>query len=89
MLRCKNIAVHICVITNHLPTKIYILSYNSDLFWNHTWQSAPWRPLHTKNTEVILSVFVYRLFHEDFYLHSSGPDEQREIFIKQLVDKHR
>ena len=40
-------------------------SYNSDLFWNHTWKSAQWRALCTKITDVNLSVFVYRLFHED------------------------
>ena len=39
---------------------------NSDLFWNYTWQSAQWKALCTKITEVNLSVFVYRLLHEDF-----------------------
>ena len=42
------------------------ITYNSDIFWNNTWLSAQWRALCTKVTEVNLSVFVYRLFHEDF-----------------------
>ena len=37
--------------------------YNSDLFWNHTWQSAQWRALCTEITEVNLSAVVYRLLH--------------------------
>ena len=41
-------------------------AYNSDLYWNHTWWSAQWRALRTKITEVNLSLFIYRLFHEDF-----------------------
>ena len=39
--------------------------YNWDLFWNHTWQSDQWRALCTEITEVNLSEFVCRLFHED------------------------
>ena len=39
---------------------------NSDLLWNHTWQSAQWQSLNAMGTEVNLSVFVYKVFHEDF-----------------------
>ena len=48
-------------------TCVYISNpCNSTLFWNYTWQSVQWRALCTKITEVNLSGFVYRLFHEDF-----------------------
>ena len=46
--------------------RISFLQYNSDLFWNHTWQSAQWRALCTEFIEVNLSAFVCRLFHGDF-----------------------
>ena len=42
------------------------LSYNYNVFWNHMWQSAQWLVLCTKLTEINLSAFIYRLFHEDF-----------------------
>ena len=35
------------------------------MFQNHTWESAQWRALCTKISEVNLSAFIYRLFHED------------------------
>ena len=34
---------------------------NSYVFWNHTWQSAQWRALCTKISEVIFD----RMVHED------------------------
>ena len=41
---------------------------------------------NTEITEVNLSAFVYRLCHEDFSSIYS-PIDQREIFMKQAVDK--
>ena len=41
--------------------------YHPDLFWNHT-SNAQWRALCTDITEVNLSAFVCRLFHEDLHL---------------------
>ena len=34
--------------------------------WHHKWQSAQWRALSTKITEINLFAFTYRLFHENF-----------------------
>ena len=49
--------------------------------------------LYTQRLQKLIYLFVYRLFHEDFSpllrtWESSGPDEWREIFIKQSVDIH-
>ena len=40
---------------------------------------------------MILSVFVYRLFHEEFspLIRTRCPDEWTEIFMKQSGDEHR
>ena len=46
---------------------------------------------NTEITEVNLSVFVYRLFREDYPPPSvlQGTEQWREIFTKQPVDKYR
>ena len=49
-------------------SKTHICTYDSDLFWNHKWQSAQWRALCTNITELNLSAFAYRLFHEGLYI---------------------
>ena len=59
-----------------------------------TLDSAQWRALCTKITEVNLSEFVYRQFHEDFSLlirttHRISSDEWKEIFMKRSVNKFR
>ena len=41
-------------------------TYNSNVFWNHTWWSAQQRALCIEISKVNLSAFIYRLFHEDF-----------------------
>ena len=43
------------------PTLLTILKMlnNSDVFWNHVWQSAQWRALCTKISEVNESAFFY------------------------------
>ena len=44
--------------------------------------------IYTKIPEVNLFAFVYRLFHEDFSpIFGTCPDDWREIFMKQSVDK--
>ena len=43
----------------------------------------------TKITEVNLSAFVYRLFHEDFSPIVGTNLDWREIFMKQSVNKCR
>ena len=45
-----------------LKTKdLNLIKCNSIVFWNHTW-----RAVCTKISELNLSAFIYRLFHEDF-----------------------
>ena len=40
--------------------------YDSNSSWNHKWSRVQWRALCTNITEVNLSAFSYRLFHDDF-----------------------
>ena len=42
-------------------------TYISNVFWNHTWWSSRWRAISTMISEVNVSEFIYRLFHEGFY----------------------
>ena len=51
------------------------------------WLPAQWRALSTNITEVHLSEFVYRLFHEEFS-PIVGTNLLR-IFMKQSVNKCR
>ena len=65
-------SAHGCIHTfyrYHLQTEHYShkdISYNSNVFLNHTWWSAQRRALCTKISEVNVSALIYRLFHEVF-----------------------
>ena len=61
-------------------------AYNSNLFWNHTWLGAQWRASSSKITEVKLSAFVYRLFHDDFS-PIVGTNTQSCIFVLTIGEK--
>ena len=67
---------------------------NSVMFWNHVVECSR-RALCTETSEVNLSAFIYRLFHEDFSSIIGTMtelclfDDWGEILMKQSVNKHR
>ena len=55
------------IIVTTLCEKIVIIT-QLYIFCNHTWQSVQLKAICTKISVVNLSVFIYRFFHENFFL---------------------